>query len=510
MNKFLKKMLMPLLITSSFATALVSCGPTENPDVPTETLRDLEATVTFWTNFYQEPQIEWMDQKVAEFNEIYPNIEVVWEKSGDYPDIKSAVDTVINTPRQLPSLAVCYPDYVYSWLEQGAVVNFDDFMSNSEYGFGKTIDDEGNVIDDSSTLSSDMSSAYISDGQQFQEEGTYSMPFARTSEVMYYNGDVFKEKGYAVPTNWSEMITLARQMRADFPEIFTAENTANAGEGAVAPIGYDSHDNMLITFARMMDVPLSGNEDTNGNGHLDKEEAVLFNNEKMVQMLEMIKGWYDEGLITISPTLVHSDPWEHWINEPFTSQTSFMVLNSTTGASWCATDDFVPEVAAMPAIDDSILSGGEVSAERADVMSQGPSVCMFNKGEDENLASWLLYKFLTNTENNSELSLLYGAAPIRESSYKEDNIVEIMESPAPTTGDGNTDDSTAYMTAGIYNIYGEYTSNNQAFIVTPSLFSSNIRDNLGNALLEVLHSNLSGSELTTFIEETLARAYEAC
>lgn len=500
MNKLFKRV-MPLVVASASIMALASC----NPKTPVE---EEKTTITFWTNFYQDQQVEWMDKKAAEFEDLYPQYEVVWEESGDYPDIQEAVNQVINTPTRLPSLAVCYPDYVYSWLDQGAVMNFDDFMNNSEYGFGHTTNENGEVVDETNTVKDDMSSAYISDGQGFQVEGTYSMPFARTSEVMYYNSDVFTEKGYEVPTNWNEMITLARQMRADYPEVFTDENKGNAGSGAVAPIGYDSYDNMMITFAEMMGVPLSSNVDANKDGTLTKDEAVLFNNDEMVSMLSLIKGWYDEGLITVSPTLVFDEPYDHWINEPFTSQTSFMVLNSTTGASWCATDDFVPGVAPMPAIDKNMLTGGNVNTSEAKVMSQGPSVCMFDKGDEENKGAWLLYKFLTNTENNAELSLLYGAAPIRASSYEEDNVKEVMNAPVSTTGDGETDDSTSYMTAQIYDIYADYTANNQAFIAPVSQFSSAVRDAVGTVLVEVLRSTLSGEELTNFIKEELNKAYE--
>ena len=77
------------------------------------------------------------------------------------------------------------------------------------------------------------------------------------------------------------------------------------------------------------------------------------------------------------------------------------------------------------------------------------------------------------------------------------------------TGDGSMDDSTAYMTANIYDIVSEYSENNQGFIAPVSQFSSEVRTTLGNIVLEVLRSNLTGSDLTDFINQTVTAAYEA-
>ena len=269
----------------------------------------------------------------------------------------------------------------------------------------------------------------------------------------------------------------------------------------------------------MAGVPYSGNTDTNGDGHINKDEAVLFNNDEFRQLLAVIKGWYDEGLITVSPTLLFAEPYDHWINEPFTGNdeagipmSSFMVLNSTTGASWCATDNFVPSVAPMPAMDSNILTGGEVSATNADVINQGGSIVFFDKGDEVNQAAWKFYKYITNTENAATFAASYGSSPVRNSSFEETVITDIMSKKDPSnsvTGDGSIDDSTAYMTANIYDIVSEYSENNQGFIAPVSQFSSDVRTQLGNIVLEVLRSNLTGSDLTDFIDQTVTAAYEA-
>ena len=162
-------------------------------------------------------------------------------------------------------------------------------MSNSEYGFGKTIDDEGNVIDDSSTLSSDMSSAYISDGQQFQEEGTYSMPFSKSTECMFYNEDILLgldlsgidpeinngnrlNADYLNNLTWEELFghlaPALERYNSEVSQIITPR------DGVSSIVYYDSDDNLFITLTQQYGYPYT---DINESG----VGEVLFNTPEM-------------------------------------------------------------------------------------------------------------------------------------------------------------------------------------------------------------------------------------
>lgn len=493
-----------LLLTCAFVSAaLVGCN-NQNEEKK-------EVTIDFWTNFYGDSQTSWINERVKEYKEIEPNVTINWEGKGRYAAIKEAIDQVVNTPDKLPSIAVVYPDYVYNYIEEDVVLDMSSYMNDSKYGFGKTVDSSGNVIEESDTKASDFNNAFLKEGQEYQVKGTYSLPLSKTSEVMYYNETEFNKHNYSVPSTWSELIDLARQIRKDYPSVYTDENKGNAGSGSVAPIGYDSYDNMFITFAKMLDIPYGGNTDTNGNGHIDKEEAVKFNNESTYKMVRMIKDWYDEGLITIKDTLNFSEKGSHYINEPFTSGESLIVLNSTTGTSWCATDSFLPSIAPMPGMDSNILEGKEVKTKNAKVMSQGPSVCFFDKDESTNLEAWKFYKWLTNTTNSAGLSNAYGGAPTRTSAYSTDTLKEVMKSKdkgTVSTGNGSTDDEKAYMLSNVYDAYETYSSNEQSFIAPVSQFSSAARTAVGDALYEVLVSKETGSSLDAFIKTTFTTAYE--
>lgn len=520
--KNFRKSIIPFLLVGTLA-GLASCnqkqGEPEN------------VTVTFFTNLDKDSDVAWMEDVVAKYEAEHEGVTIDWKKSGDYSDIDANLKQLINTPAKLPSMAVVYPDYVYNYMNTNSeiVLNMDSYMSDAQNGFGK---ENGNV--QANTLEEDIVRAYLEDGQNYGVEGTYSLPFQKTTEVMYYDQDIFDEKGYEVPTTWTEMIELARQMRADFPEIFTDANKGNAGAGAVAPIGYDSVDNMILSFCQMMGIPYSDNKDVDGNGIINRDEAVLFNNDEFKELLYLLKGWYDEGLITVSNTLIFDEPDSHWIDEPFTGKysdiiphSSFMVINSTTGADYCKTDLFVPSVAPTPVIDKNILSENDVAEGNSKVMTQGGSIVFFDKGEEINNVAWDFYKFMTNTENAATFAASYGSAPIRNSSSNEQVIQDIIASKDPstvtTTGlemplDATkedpemiawteaTNDEKAYMTANIYDIYNTYNENNQGFIAPVSQFSTGVRYAMGGAVVEVFRLTSTGDELKADIDEIVEQA----
>lgn len=491
-NKF-KKVVLPLLCLS--IGSLVSCN----------TKGDSKVTVTFYTNLYKDNDVAWMENVVKEFEEKNQNITIDRQKSGTYSAINDSIKQLINTPKNLPSMAVVYPDYVYDYMNtnEEAVLDISSYIDDSENGFGKN-----NGETETDTLKSDFIESYLKEGQNYAKEGTYSMPFIKTTEVMYYNDDVFTSKGYNVPSTWEEMIDLAREMRKDYPSLFTLERKGNSGIGAVAPIGYDSYENMIISLCEMKGVPYADNVDINNDGTLTKDEAVLFNNAQFHNLLVELKSYYDEGLITIDPTLIFAEPDDHWINEPFVGNeeaniplSSFIVLNSTTGASWCATDSFIPSVTGMPSVSNN---------EKAKVISQGGSICFFDKGDETNLAAWKFYKFMTNTKNSADFAASYGASPLRISSFSESSITEIISKKDKSnvkTNDGDTSDATSYMTANIYDIYSEYGGNSQQFIMPVSQFSSTTRTVLGNLVLETFKLKTSGAQLIRDVVRLVEEAY---
>jgi len=297
------------------------------------------------------------------------------------------------------------------------------------------------------------------------------------------------------------MIELAKTMRKDFPDIFKDSNKGNAGLGAIAPIGYDSYENMIISLCEMNNVSYAGNTDLNNDGTLSKDEAVLFNNTDFYNLLAKLKSYYDDGLITISSTLSFYDTESHYINEPFTDETSFMVINSTTGATWCASDEFISSVAPTPSTKDN---------ENSKVISQGGSIVFFDKGDDENKAAFEFYKFMTNTQNAASFAAKYGSNPIRSSSFNETTITDITrkkDKSTVKTHNDSTEDETQYMTANIYELINDYSKNSQQFVMPVSNFSSKIRSTLGDLVTNVFKAKGTAQQIASYIMSETQKAY---
>ena len=90
-------------------------------------------TVKFYTNLYDKDpenptESKMMDEIIADFNKIYPDIKIDYEKVGQYAAVNERITTELSTPKQLPNMAVCYPDYVVNYFDSGKVLNMDKYM----------------------------------------------------------------------------------------------------------------------------------------------------------------------------------------------------------------------------------------------------------------------------------------------------------------------------------------------------------------------------------------------
>ena len=545
--KLKSKLLMPALVLGALTISSISACSSEVGS-------DEKTKIVFWTNIYdpkEKPtgEVEMMDKIVAAFEDKYTNIDVEYKQSGQYADIHATIQSNIKNIDNLPNMAVCYPDYVVNYLESGNVLKMDSFMNSTEYGFGH--DANNNGASEADTVASDVNEAFLKEGQQYAIEGTYSLPWYKNSEALFYNTDVLDDvfgpgKYEDKLTNWEGLISLARELMQK-KDLVTSwshkDNTGNfvidehkvywksmkdqiptdgsAPSNYATPISYDSIDNLFITIDEMMDVPYTGG-DTNKDGKITKSEAILFYNPntganaKTVQMIKMLKGWYDEGLITTSEMLVTAENVDYgcW-NEYTYNQNSFMYINGSKNAWYGSYDTFRGKVLPTPVIDDGMLESNPVVDNKnanSKAMSQGANIVFFDKGDAQNEAAWLFYKFLTNTANSSTVALQMSSMPVRSSSYGTadfkaataaknnfpDKITNVSE-------DDNQAKNYEYLQANVYDIYQQYDKNDQTFVAPVSQFSSSARSAIESMMINVF--KYSGNDLDGYINEQIIAAY---
>ena len=535
------KLLTPVIALGAVCSFLISSCSNADVDPYEDTnYSEMTATVTFWENLYDEdgaagPEHTMMNNIIKEFNKVYPNITIKLEDKGRYWDIDEAISGVLSTPDKLPSMAVCYPDYVVGYLDSGNVLNMDPYMSNSTYGLGVQPQSGSTteVETDSTTAKDDLNSAFLKEGQEYIEKGTYSLPWYKNSEALFYNVDALDQylgKGNYDLTNWENIIDAGRKLLAmdnivtdisawdDAAKDYVVKpHTVTWEKGKVTPIGYDSTDNLYITFSEMMNVPYGGNKDENGDGQINKSEAVKFYtegsgaNEKAVQMVKMLKSWYDDGLITTS-SIIDPEGNEGVWNYYNYNQECFIYINGSKNAWYGSADYFRGEVLPTPVIDDGMLEATPTvknKTAKSKAMSQGANIVFFNKSKVENIAAWLFYKFMTNSMNSASTAVTMSSMPVRATSYDEDAITAITEANVSLPEEPNQNDNYNYLQKEVYEIYEEYDTNEQTFIAPVSQFSDATRSAVKSLLENVFKSTAKGAALDTYIEEQFEAAWNS-
>lgn len=313
-----------------------------------------------------------------------------------YDTLKTKVTSTLSANTQ-PSLAYCYPDHVASYLKTGKVLNIQEFIDNAEYGY-------------SDAEWSDFIASYMTEGTSYSQEGTYSIPMARSTEVLYYNKTVLEANNIEVPKTWDELWDACGKLKAVYPKS--------------TPLGYDSESNWFITYLEQYQHK-NNTAKLYTDGKKSGAEKIIFNNDVSKQFLKDIKEQFDKGYFT-TKTILNS-----YTSSLFTKYTSsdanntsytgsFFSIGSTGGASKQAPAEgaFEAGVAALPGID----------ATNNQTISQGPSLVMFDQGSDEKaVATWKFVKVLLSKKIQSAYSVQSGYNPVLNSVYSDSSFTTALE-----------------------------------------------------------------------------------
>jgi multiple sugar transport system substrate-binding protein len=397
--------------SSSTPAPASSSAPTSSSSTPTPTPVDPWAVPSDYVAFdaTKDPkaftaEIDWWDTfgssgatasamklLITNFNKIYPNIKVTRTSKDSYPNIASAIQSAIPSGTT-PTMAIGYPDNVARYIDKGAIENLAGYAADATIGFGK---DDGTGVKDANGVvvetKADLISAYVDEGTSYAVDGVYSLPFSKSTEVMFYNKDQFDANGWTVPTTWTELWSTAEAMKTAVP--------------TVTPLGYDSDDNLFITRSAQSNIAY-----TSLTG-----DHYLFNNAQAKAMVGELKTNYDKGYFKTKGTSANNA----YTSTQFTSGSLMMTVGSTGGTSYNYTQNFNIGIAAIPQAD----------TNNKKVISQGPSAFIFKRATaDQKYAAWLFYKYITNSSNSAYWSSKTGYNPVRTSSYSSSVWTEFKNS----------------------------------------------------------------------------------
>ena len=429
------KKLLGLLPLALLSTSLIGCGGGGSG----------KTKIVFWHTMGQNLQSV-LDRMIEGFKKENPNIEIEHAAQGGYDDLYDKISQAIPAGTT-PTMAYCYPDHVADYNTSKACIDLTSYINDPELGFNEQ---DGAI--------SDFIDAYWKEGQEYLTEGIFSVPYTKSTELMFYNKDVFDQKGYTVPETWEDMEVLLAKMKADYPD--------------VTPLGYDSDANMFITLCEQYGIPYTSLDKAAGKGKAD------FNNAAAKAMVTKLKDWYDKGYLATQGTSGGA-----YTSTQFTDGTLLMTIGSTGGTGYNYTANFNVGSAQVPhpTTDaskrfDFFTNGGTKTQEANNhIIMQGPSICFFKKGtEAQKVAAWKFYKYIVRTINSAAFSVESGYSPVRKSSFTCDAMTEYLNKP-------QTEKAALIQTT--VKMYGELTDR---YYVSPAFpGSSTARSEVGGILSNV-------------------------
>ncbi len=549
----MKKSLLAVSALACLALTLTGCDATDNSSVVNSgtassdssgnKATDIEAEIVWWNDYAEDSSSadttrhDYVEGVIEEFNKIYPNITVTQKYVGSYSTIANTVSAGIATG-DIPNIASMYADPVVNYESSGAVIHPEDYFYDEEIGFGLGYDEDGNLIEDSSTRLDDLNLSV--EEEAYGDSDILTLPYSRSSEALYINDTVFEKVGagaagtdgtdaadnygiaysapvsteskqaYSIPTNYTELIALARQMKEDYPDVFGDDVQKDAdGWFTACPFIYDSADNMFITFSKMLGIDYT---DGDGSGVADQ---ILFNNDEAKAMMVELKKLNNEGLICTADQLYMSSATYHqYSTSVFDAGDCFMLITSTTGGSYLAVDGFRASVNPTPTMNPADL-GITTSASTGShyAISQGPSLALFKRSDENiNRATWCFYKFLTNTENTAGLAEATGYFPVRASASQTDTMQAIYATADAEITDTADSDMKAtkkdkYI-AQSYEVNETYTENDDYFMADVFSLSATTRTAVDNLVATVFNSTAStDEEIEAVVNSAFASAY---
>ena len=358
--------------------------------------------ITFWAkNDTNKTQTKIYEKAISDFETLYPNITVNMRLYTDYGKIYNDVITNIATGTT-PNVCITYPDHIATYMTgENVVVPLDDLLENDAYGPG------GSALLFTSPKKDEIVPEYLD--ECILDGHYYALPFMRSTEACYINKDYVEKLGYEVPDvlTWDfiwEVSEAAVKKDKD-------GNYALNGQKVMIPFIYKSTDNMMIQMLRQK-----------GAGYSTENGEIEIFNDTTKELLYTVAEHAKSG--AFSTFKISSYP----ANFLDAGQCVF-AIDSTAGATWMGSHAPLSDISADKFVEfeTAVRPVPQFDPENPKMISQGPSVCIFNNNDPQIvLASWLFAQFLLTDEVQRAYAETEGYVPVtltaRESSEYQDYL----------------------------------------------------------------------------------------
>ena len=370
-----------------------------------------EYEVVFWAkNDTNKNQTDIYRQAIEDFRQLYPNITVTLRLYTDYGDIYNDVITNISTGTT-PNVCITYPDHIATYLTgDNVVVPLDGLFADEKYGLG------GSEVRFDSPAKEEIVPQFLEECKLAGQY--YAIPYMRSTEACYVNKTYVEALGYTLPETltWDfvwEVSRAAAQKNAD-------GSYALNGQQVLIPFLYKSSDNMMIQMLRQKNA-----------GYSTAAGQIQIFNDTTTQLLYDIADNTAAGAFS---TFKISGYPANFLNA---GQCVFAV-DSTAGSTWMGSDAPLVDIAPDEIVDfeTEVMMVPQFDPEHPQMISQGPSVCIFNKDDPQQvLASWLFAQYLLTNDVQIAYSETEGYVPVTS---KAQNSAEYQEYLSECGADNGT------------------------------------------------------------------------
>ena len=408
MRKIMKRFLSLVVLTFTLTLMLSGChGKGGLPEfvIPEELDESRTIEITFWAkNDSNKPQADIYKKAIEDFDALYPSIKVNIRQYTDYGTIYNDVITNIAT-NTTPNVCITYPDHIATYMTgKNVVIPLDDLMSDPKYGLA------GSALKFDGPSRSEMIEQFLNEG--IISGIQYAIPYMRSTEACYVNKTYVEKLGYSLPEvlTWDfvwEVSEAAMEKDAD-------DNFKVNGQKVMIPFIYKSTDNMMIQTLKQLDA-----------GYSTPDGDILLFNDTTKEFLYTIAEHSGTG--AFSTFKISSYPG-NFLN----AGQCIFAIDSTAGATWMGSHAPLLDIHENQVVEfeTALLPIPQYDVNNMKMISQGPSLCLFNKRDpQEVLASWLFLQYMISNDVQIAYSETEGYVPVTSKAQNDPKYLEYLANP---------------------------------------------------------------------------------
>ena len=344
--------------------------------------------ISFWAkNDTNKTQTEIYAKAISDFEALYPNVKVNMKLYTDYGKIYNDVITNIST-NTTPNVCITYPDHIATYMTGiNTVVPLDDLFADPKYGLG------GSELAFDGPTQDEIIPEFLS--ECVLDDAHYAIPYMRSTEICYVNKTYVEKLGYELPDvlTWDFIWEVSEAALAKNADGTYAVN----GQKVLIPFIDKSTDNMMIQMLRQRNAGYSS----------DDGQIEIFNDDTR-EILTTVGEHAKSG--AFSTFKISSYP-ANFLN----AGQCIFAIDSSAGATWMGSEAPLVDIAPdkLVKFETAVRMVPQYDVSNPKMISQGPSICIFNKQDpQEVLASWLFAQYLLTNDVQCAYAQTEGYAPV--------------------------------------------------------------------------------------------------